>query len=68
MVEGRSVRRPCFVHDGQVLVLPAYGSSTGSINILGPAFMGLFDHRALEVSMIGRGRVYPVSVRRLVLS
>jgi len=68
MVEGRSVRRPCFVHDVQVLVLPAYGSSTGSINILGPAFMGLFDHRALEVSMIGRGRVYPVSVRRLVLS
>ena len=67
-VDGRSVRRPCFVHDGAVLVLPAYGSSTGSINILGPAFMGLFDHRALEVSMIGRGRVYPVSVRRLVLS
>lgn len=65
-VDGRSVRRPCFVHDGAVLVLPAYGSSTGSINILSPAFMGLFDYRTLEVTMIGKDRVYPVSVKRLV--
>ena len=65
-VEGRSVRRPCFVHDSSVLVLPAYGASAGSINILGPAFLGLFDFGALEVTMIGRGRVYPVSTRRLV--
>jgi len=65
-VDGRSVRRPCFVHDSSVLVLPAYGSSAGSINILGPAFMGLFDYRSLEVTMIGRGRVYPVSTKRLV--
>lgn len=65
-VDGRSVRRPCFVHDGSLLVLPAYGASAGSINILGPAFMGLFDYRSLEVTMIGRGRVYPVSTRRLV--
>lgn len=65
-VEGRSVRRPCFVHDGSVLVLPAYGASAGSINILGPAFLGLFDYASLEVTMIGRGRVYPVSTKRLV--
>jgi len=65
-VDGRSVRRPCFVHDGSVLVLPAYGASAGSINILGPAFLGLFDYGALEVTMIGRGRVYPVSTKRLV--
>ena len=63
---GRSVRRPCFVHDGKMLILPAYGSSTGSLNILGPAFMGLLDWASLEVTMIGRGRVYPVSTKRLV--
>ncbi len=65
-VNGRSVRRPCFVHDGQTLVLPAYGSGTGSLNILSPAFVGLFDWARLEVAMIGRGRVYQVSTRRLV--
>lgn len=65
-VNGRSVRRPCFVHDGSVLILPAYGSGTGSLNILGPAFFDLFDWPSLEVTMIGRGRVYPVSTKRLV--
>jgi hypothetical protein len=60
------VRRPCFVHDGRLLILPAYGAGTGALNILGPAFAGLFDWPALEVTMIGRGRVYPVSPKRLV--
>jgi DNA ligase-associated metallophosphoesterase len=64
--DGRSVRRPCFVHDGQTFILPAYGSSTGSINILSSAFLGVLDFGALEVSMIGRGRVYPVSPKRLI--
>jgi DNA ligase-associated metallophosphoesterase len=63
---GRSVRRPCFVHDGSLLILPAYGSATGSLNILNKAFVGLFDWGKLEVSMLGRGRVYPVSTKRLV--
>lgn len=67
MMEGRSVRKPCFVQDGSLLLLPAYGSSTGSINILGPAFAGLFDSARLQVTMIGRHRVYPVSVKRLVM-
>ena len=65
-MNGRSVRRPCFVHDGRMLILPAYGSGTGSLNILGSAFIGLFNWPTLEVTMIGRGRVYPVSPKRLV--
>jgi hypothetical protein len=36
------------------------------MNILGPTFAGLFNHRALEVTMIGRSRLYPVSTKRLV--
>lgn len=66
LVEGRSVRRPCFVHDRQLLILPAYGAATGSLNILGPQFAGLLEPAAVEVTMVGRGRVYPVSTRRLV--
>lgn len=62
---GRSVRRPCFVHDGSTMILPAYGSGTGSLNITGPAFRGLFSWPKLEVAMLGRDRVYPVSRRHL---
>lgn len=65
-MNGRSVRRPCFVHDNRTMVLPAYGAGTGTLNILSPAFVGLFHWPALEVAMLGRGRVYPVSPRRLV--
>ncbi len=66
VANGRGARRPGFVHDGRLLLLPAYGAGTGSMNILGPGFHGLFDYTALEVTMLGRNRVYPVSPRRLV--
>jgi DNA ligase-associated metallophosphoesterase len=65
-IEGRSTRRPCFVHDNRLMILPAYGASTGSINILSPAFVGLFHWPGLEVTMLGKDRTYPVSPKRLV--
>nr|WP_314262146.1 ligase-associated DNA damage response endonuclease PdeM [uncultured Devosia sp.] len=65
-IEGRSTRRPCFVHDNRLMILPAYGASTGSINIMSPAFVGLFHWPSLEVTMLGKDRTYPVSTKRLV--
>jgi DNA ligase-associated metallophosphoesterase len=65
-LNGRSVRRPCFVHDRRLMLLPAYGAATGTLNILSPPFAGLFDRAALEVTMLGRDRLYPVHPRRLV--
>ena len=35
------------------------------MNILGQRLPGLFDYAALEVTMLGRNRLYPVSTRRL---
>src|SRR5690606_31202927 len=54
---GSAARRPCFVHDNRLLLLPAYGAGTGSMNILGRAFTGLFDHSALQVTMLGKSRL-----------
>lgn len=65
-LDGRSTRKPCFVHDNRLLILPAYGASTGSLNILSPAFVGLFHWASIEVTMLGRDRLYPISPRRLV--
>jgi hypothetical protein len=65
-VDGRSVRRPCLAYDDRRMVLPAYGVSTGSLNILDPAFAGLFDTDALNVVMFGSNRLYAVASRRLV--
>ncbi len=65
-INGRATRKPCFVHDNRLLILPAYGASTGPLNILSPAFVGLFNWPSLEVVMLGRDRTYPVPVKRLV--
>lgn len=65
-MEGRTARSACFVHDNRVLILPAYGSSTGALNILSPAFFGLLNWPSVEVTMLGRDRTYPVSTKRLV--
>ena len=65
-INGRSVRRPCFVHDHNLLILPAYGSATGTLNIMAPDAATLFDWPGLSVAMVGKDRVYPVSPKRLV--
>lgn len=65
-LNGRSVRRPCFVADERLMILPAYGSATGSINILSPAFEGLLRFSQLQVVMLGRDQVYAVNPQRLV--
>ncbi|MBU1176183.1 MAG: ligase-associated DNA damage response endonuclease PdeM [Alphaproteobacteria bacterium] len=65
-MNGRTMRAPCFVCDDRLMILPAYGSSTGSLNILSSAFQGLVRHDRMQVVMTGRDRVYPVSARRLV--
>jgi len=65
-LNGRSVRSACFVCDERMMILPAYGSATGNLNILSPAFHGLLRFSQLQIVMLGRERVYPVSPKRLV--
>ncbi len=58
---GRSVRRACFACDGTRLVMPAFGSLAGSLNVLDRAFAGLFQREQLTAYMLGQERVYPVA-------
>ncbi|CAO3446443.1 ligase-associated DNA damage response endonuclease PdeM [Azospirillum largimobile] len=61
---GRRVRERCFAHDGAKLILPAFGSFTGGLNVLDAAFDGLLARR-FEVLMTVRGRVYRFPCARL---
>ena len=65
-MNGRAVRRQCFAHDERQMILPAYGVSTGSLNVLSKAFAGLFERKNLRVTMIGKDRLYPVATKYLV--
>ncbi|MEO1041336.1 MAG: ligase-associated DNA damage response endonuclease PdeM [Pseudomonadota bacterium] len=61
---GRGVRRPAFVTDGERLIMPAFGAFTGGLNVLDPAFHGVFT-RAYRTFLCGQGRVYEVPAKSL---
>lgn len=58
---GRSVRRACFASDGDRLIMPAFGSLTGTLNVLDRAYTGLFAPQRLMAYMLGLNRVYPIA-------
>lgn len=62
---GRAVRRRCFATDGARLVMPAFGAFTGALDVLDPAFGGLFRRESLVAHMLGEARVYAVAGHRL---
>jgi DNA ligase-associated metallophosphoesterase len=55
---GGSVRRRCFLTDGERLILPAFGAYAGGLNARDPAFAGLFA-RPPVAGVIGR-RVHAI--------
>ncbi len=61
-----TVRRRCFVADGRRLILPAFGSFTGGLNVCDAAFAPLLDRATLFIGAIGRTGVYPIPPRMLV--
>jgi hypothetical protein len=64
-MHGYAIRRPCFVSNGLRLVLPAFGTYTGGLNVLDEAFAPLFGSGGLHVWMLGHEGVYPIAARQL---
>jgi uncharacterized protein len=62
---GASVRRRCFITDGERLILPAFGAYAGGLNVRDVAFSGLFVRAPLAVAL-GQSRAHPVGWSRLV--
>jgi len=62
---GASIRRPCFVGNGQRLVMPAFGAFTGGLNVLDEAFRPLFGNGRMDVWMLGESGLYAVPLQRL---
>ena len=57
---GRSVRGACFATDGSRMVMPSFGVTTGGLNVLHPAFGGLFAAERARAYVIGTARIYPL--------
>ena len=64
-LNGLTLRKPCFAGNGLRLVLPAFGSYTGGLNVLDQAFDGLFSDGQLAVWLLGQEGLYHVATRLL---
>lgn len=64
-LHGYTIRRPCFIGNGLRLILPAFGSFTGGLNILSDAFEPMFRNDGFSVWMMGQEGLYPVAPRLL---
>lgn len=62
----KSVRRACFATDGERMVMPAFGVTTGGLDLRHQALAMLFDHERLVAHMLGRDRIYPVRFTNLI--
>jgi uncharacterized protein len=51
---GHVIRRPCFVGNGNRLVLPAFGTYAGGLNVLDDAFAPLFGNDGMSVHVLGQ--------------
>jgi len=61
---GRRLSRRCFVADERRLLLPAFGSYTGGLDVLDPTIATLFA-RGFHATLLGDQRVHPLPHHRL---
>lgn len=62
----KRVRRACFATDGKRLIMPAFGVTTGGLDLRHKAMHGLFDRHNLVAHMLGRDRIYSVKYANLL--
>jgi uncharacterized protein len=63
---GHIIRTKAFAISGDLLILPAFGAFTGSLNVLDTAYCGLMQRRGAAVGMIGRNGVFRIAPRALL--
>ncbi len=62
---GKRLHGKCFIADERRVIMPAFGSFTGSLSISSPPFKGLFASGDFRVWMIGQRAIYRFPARRV---
>lgn len=63
--KARAVRSRCFLTDRERLILPAFGTYAGGLNVRDPAYRGLFNANAFA-ACLGATRVHAVGPASLI--
>ncbi len=61
---GRAVSRRCFARDETRMVMPAFGSYAGGLNVRNRAFASVFETLDFTAHMLGERRIYAVAARQ----
>jgi uncharacterized protein len=61
---GRAVSRRCFAGDGRRVVMPAFGTYAGGLNVRDRAIFGLFGALGFTAHMLGAQRLYAIAAER----
>jgi DNA ligase-associated metallophosphoesterase len=62
---GQHIRTKCFVGDDRRIILPAFGSYTGALNLRNAAFQGLFNPQKTKAWMISKTAIHAFPLNRL---
>ncbi|MEM6535405.1 MAG: ligase-associated DNA damage response endonuclease PdeM [Pseudomonadota bacterium] len=62
----RTLRRKCFVSDGERLIMPSLGAFTGGLNVLDPAYGEVFPDGSTIIIAISPAGVFAIPKKRLV--
>ena len=63
---GRQIRRRCFISNKRSLVVPAFGSYAGGMNILDDEFLPCFENQKPAIWILGEKDVFQISADRLI--
>jgi uncharacterized protein len=61
---GRAVSRRCFASDGKRLVMPAFGTYAGGLNVRDRAIVAVFGALSFTAHMLGAARLFAVPAAR----
>jgi uncharacterized protein len=62
---GSHIRTKCFVADDRRIILPAFGSYTGALNVRSAAFKGLFNTQNTKAWLISKTAIHAFPFKRL---
>jgi len=63
---GKNVRRRCFIGDNKRMIMPAFGSFTGGLNVLDRAYDGLFSARNFTTWLVSGENIFEIDGKKLV--
>lgn len=63
---GKAIRRRCFMGDKNRIIMPAFGSFTGGLNVLNEAYANLFDARKFKSWMLSGENIFEIEGHKLV--